>query len=357
VYSRCLFCAHDLGRNEAIEAFPVGRRLAYDAAKGRLWVVCPACARWNLTPLEERWEATEQAERLFRTSRLRVSTDNVGLARVAGGADLVRVGRPLRPELAAWRYGDVFGRRRRRALAITAGVRAASLAGTGAIAWWLVSSGLGAVLLLSAGLELIKVGAPPETAASDPQGDFVVRVPVSGVLVSLSRHAVERARLEHTDARGLDLVFPFGDAWHRAHGAAAVRGTAMLLAHLNAAGAPRALVAGAVSRLVAAGDARAFLARVGAAPTRRRGYGSPRARTAVRPTEWSHGLAALDPVDRLALEMALHDDQERAALDGEMRALEEAWREAESLAAIADGLGLPTRVERALGRLRTGRPP
>jgi hypothetical protein len=155
----------------------------------------------------------------------------------------------------------------------------------------------------------------------------------------------------------LDLVFPFGDASHRAHGAAALRGTATLLAHLNAAGAPRALVDGAVSRLVAAGDARAFLATVGAARTRRRGSGSSRARTAVRATEWSHRLAALDPVDRLALEMALHDDQEREALDGEMRALEDAWRDAESLATIADGLGLPTRVERAFGRLRTGRPP
>jgi|GEM_PF-2885889 hypothetical protein len=55
--------------------------------------------------------------------------------------------------------------------------------------------------------------------------------------------------------------------------------------------------------------------------------------------------------------MALHDGQKQAALDGGMRALEDAWRNAESLAAIADGLGLPTCVERALGRLRTGRPP
>lgn len=35
----------------------MGRRLAFDGAKGRLWVVCRKCKRWNLTPLEERWEA------------------------------------------------------------------------------------------------------------------------------------------------------------------------------------------------------------------------------------------------------------------------------------------------------------
>jgi hypothetical protein len=49
MYSTCLFCNHDLGRNETLETFPIGRRLAFDAAKGRLWVVCKHCERWNLS--------------------------------------------------------------------------------------------------------------------------------------------------------------------------------------------------------------------------------------------------------------------------------------------------------------------
>src|SRR5689334_749936 len=110
MYSTCLFCQASLGRNEAIEHFPVGRRLAYDAATGRLWVVCRKCERWNLTPLEERWEAIDDAERSYRGTRLRVSTDNVGLARLREGTELVRIGKPERPELAAWRYGDQFGK-------------------------------------------------------------------------------------------------------------------------------------------------------------------------------------------------------------------------------------------------------
>src|SRR3712207_8482965 len=76
MYSSCLFCNAQLGENDQLPTFPVGQRIAYDAAKGRLWVVCPRCARWNLTPLEERWEAIEQCERLYRGTRLRVSTDN-----------------------------------------------------------------------------------------------------------------------------------------------------------------------------------------------------------------------------------------------------------------------------------------
>src|SRR6185437_157840 len=59
MYSTCLFCNKTLGANETFETFPVGKRIAFDAAKGRLWVVCPHCERWNLSPLEERWEAIE----------------------------------------------------------------------------------------------------------------------------------------------------------------------------------------------------------------------------------------------------------------------------------------------------------
>ena len=119
MYSTCLYCNSTLGRNEVVERFPVGRRLAFDAARGRLWAVCPACARWNLTPVEERWEAIESCERLFRDTRLRASTDNIGLARVREGLELVRLGQPQRPEFAAWRYGREFARRRRRSIAFT----------------------------------------------------------------------------------------------------------------------------------------------------------------------------------------------------------------------------------------------
>src|SRR5690554_1197102 len=122
MYTSCMFCKRDLGRNEVVESFPVGRRLAFDAERGRLWVVCRHCERWNLTPLEERWEAVEDAERIFRATRLRAQTPEVGLARTTEGLELVRIGNPLREEFAAWRYGDQFGRRRRKAILYGAGV-------------------------------------------------------------------------------------------------------------------------------------------------------------------------------------------------------------------------------------------
>ena len=120
MYRSCMFCHRPLGENEVIESFQVGRRLAFDAARGRLWVVCGRCERWNLSPLEERWEAVEECERAFRGTRVRVSTEHIGLARHPEGLTLIRIGEPMRPEFAAWRYGDQFGRRRRRNMIYTA---------------------------------------------------------------------------------------------------------------------------------------------------------------------------------------------------------------------------------------------
>ena len=43
--------------------------------------------------------------------------------------------------------------------------------------------------------------------------------------------------------------------------------------------------------------------------------------------------------------MALHEEQERRALEGEPAQLELAWREAEEIAAIADNLLLPEHTD------------
>ena len=54
-------------------------------------------------PLEERWEAVEAGERLYRDASLRAQTGEIGLAQLREGLQLVRIGPPLRPEFAAWR--------------------------------------------------------------------------------------------------------------------------------------------------------------------------------------------------------------------------------------------------------------
>ena len=118
-------------------------------AGGRLWVVCRRCEVWNLAPFEERFSAMEDAERLYRATRTRVATGEIGLARLRdgpGSIDLVRIGKPLRPEFAAWRYGERFiTRHRRHSFAMaTGGVGLmANLLGSTA----LVASGVGAAVM------------------------------------------------------------------------------------------------------------------------------------------------------------------------------------------------------------------
>lgn len=55
---------------------------------------------------------------------------------------------------------------------------------------------------------------------------------------------------------------------------------------------------------------------------------------------------------RLAFEMALHEEQERRAMEGELRALEQAWRDAEEIATIADNFLVPDTAEEWLRKHR-----
>jgi len=67
-------------------------------------------------------------------------------------------------------------------------------------------------------------------------------------------------------------------------------------------------------------------------------------------------LGRLPGAYRLALEMSLHEDDERRALDGELAALEARWREAEEIAGISDNLLLPAEIDAEIERLRSSRP-
>jgi hypothetical protein len=342
MYSTCLFCHGRLGTNEVIERFPVGRRLAFDAAKGRLWVVCPRCARWNLTPLEERWEAIEDCERRFRATALRVSTDNVGLAKLREGLDLVRIGPALRPEIAAWRYGPQLGRRWRRhfvakgaqAIGVGAVTAVAAVGFAAAAAAGPLGGGLwGAAVLV--GMEyweqrvLRRVVARVPAAGRGGGGPLVIRtrdlnaaqlVPVDGAVGGGGPGAAEswRVRLSHDEG---DEVLT---------GEAATRISALLFARINREGGSPDDVREAVSVLEEQRD-----------PARCYAW----AADYVRRSRQGFELLKEFPLQiRLMLEMAAHDEAERGAMQGELGELARAWREAEEIAAIADELFPPAGV-------------
>lgn len=334
----CFFCDIPLGANEEIEHLPAGRRVAFDIARGRLWVVCGSCGRWNLTPQEYRWEALEECERKFRATTLRLSTDEIGLARTRSGLDLVRIGKPVLPEFAAWRYGnELLGRRRRhqlRRLVPRIGPVGLLLGAP------LVAFGLGGGIGVAyAGAAFAYYRLRKQTALTLPleQGDELA-------LTHEQVHAAELIRAEDEEDQWAMWV---GCSAERPPPGARVEDTALgprallrgqdgraaaarILPHLNPTGGTVAQVREAVHWLEAVGGPERAL------------HTFARSRH-VRPVLDSieRQLVTVHPEARLALEMALHEDEERRALRGDLTILRWAWRREEELAAIADGLLLP----------------
>lgn len=349
MYSTCLFCNAPFGANREIEHLPVGHRIAYDQELGRLWIVCLWCGRWNLTPFDERWEAIEQCERRFRATRVRISSDNIGLARLKWGLDLVRIGRPLRPEFAAWRYGSQFLRRHRR--------RALHLAGrAGLLSLPVIAMGLGPLAPLGcsavAALAAYRLWRRPALRLGFRNGEElrlnVQQIQATALIqddAAPDGWALLVERLPEPGIAGWARIRrKFPDPEVVLAGADACLVAAIVLPRLNADGGDAGTVADATSWLAGAGGpGHAFR-------TFARSHH-------VRPALENHRglLATMHPGVRLALEMALHEDEERKALAGELSVLAWAWRREERLAAIADRLGIPESIERQLGELSASR--
>jgi hypothetical protein len=355
MYRSCIFCSADLGSNDLLERFPVGRSIAFDGEKGRLWAVCAKCARWNLAPIEERWESIEDAERLFRDTRTRAQRENIGVARLRDGTRLVRVGAAVGGELAAWRYGgQIASRRGRYLLGLGAGIVA-----VGGLTLGSAMAGLGGGMAYSA-YSLVRGARQAmrdrrtvlQTRSDDPR-DPPVRV--------LGKH-IRQARLRMDEhGSGVELHLPeaivgrggasrLQDVSSRPRvlrGADARLALGRGMVVVNPAGGDRGLVREAVVRIERAGGPREMLLAAARHGLLLNGSGVP----------W--GLAAADaalvsfapgrspifprsdspnPLVSLAMEMAVHDEMERQALEGELAGLEEAWRQAEQIAAIADRL-------------------
>mgnify|MGYP007082004239 FL=1 len=96
-----------------LEHLGVGRRIAFDLARGWLWAVCPRCGRWNLCPFDERWEALDECARLSETALVQESSSDITFLRHRSGLSLMLVGRPTLGELVSWRYARNLVRRRR----------------------------------------------------------------------------------------------------------------------------------------------------------------------------------------------------------------------------------------------------
>ena len=327
MYRACAFCSGRLDGDGGPSGLGVGRRLAFDEWRGRLWVVCPKCSRWNLAPLEDRLERIDALARAAHTGRVAAASGQVALIRWQG-YDLVRVGRPLRAEFASWRYGERLRARRREqmkfvvpvtvaAMGLAVAVNLAAGGSVGVLVWnmpraaqWLYTGMVGRRRLSLVEPPICeRCGSVLTLRARDVGSARVVRETESdlALLLTCPTCHVEGAMLVGRDAQGA-----------LRHG----------LTYLALARAGRQRAEDAAGLVEGAGGPEQLIRDI-----------SRRELT----------LRSLSPERRLALEMAV---DERA----EVAELERRWHEAAELADIADGmLSSTAELEAELRRLKEGR--
>ena len=178
-----------------------------------------------------------------------------------------------------------------------------------------------------------------------------------GRVLKVRQQNLERSRFllnSATEVEGWGVYVKHSDGEDMFYGEEAVRVTSLLLPKLNSMAGPKHVVQDAVERIEDAGNPERYLAalpdKVRAADQKR--YGD---RTVK---EKKLGLVGkLPKPTKLALEMAVHEEQERRALEGELWLLEAAWREAEEVAGISDDLFVPTETEEFIEQHRTENSP
>jgi hypothetical protein len=119
---------------------------------------------------------------------------------------------------------------------------------------------------------------------------------------------------------------------------------------LNHGGARLKTTEDAVSMLAETGGPEAFLAETW-------GKAKPRPGASIRwvmSGDMKGGqILHLPPISRIAFEMALHQEQERRAMEGELDELRAAWKAAEELAQISDSLLVPEEVGEKIEAFKT----
>src|SRR6266542_1932885 len=327
MFRSCAFCNATFDGDGGPSGLGVGRRIAFDEWRGRLWVVCPRCSRWNLTPFDDRLERIEAVARSASQGRIAASTDQVALIRWER-YDFVRVGKPPRVELATWRYGERLRNRQRERMKVVVPLTVAAI-GLGIAANVAAGGGFGVVVWnvhrLADWFYLRLVGGRKVQ---------LIEAPICahcGTLMQLRARHVQYARI--IPDRHADMAVVLSCPKCRSDGAQLTGSDAIQvlrqgLTYLNLAKGGRRRAEDAAREVDQVGGADLLVRDI--------------ARRELT-------LRSLRPERGLAIEMAV---DERA----EVEELERRWREAEEIADIADGmLSTTEEIENELQRLKNRR--
>ncbi len=323
MYTRCLVCAIPFEPNEELEHLPNGRRLAFDPGRGRLWVICRTCRRWSLTPIEERWEALEELDKLTTDkARLLSQTDNIALLR-AGRLEIVKVGRAQLTEEAWWRYGRELTARKRTwdKLGIAGTVAAGAVVAGG----WATGGMtlLGVWLIMGHGSETLRDGARWLRFGSSAWRGKQACDKCGFVQRTITYRDRAALGIFPGAAEGdLELVArcpkcgQYREGGLHLSGYEAERTLKRVLAYHHFAGASERRVV-AAARLIQEAGSPQDLARIVVRDGKR--------------------LGDLQRTGGIALEIAANESTEQRLLELELAELEAHWRKEEELASIVDG--------------------
>lgn len=339
MFTRCMVCSVPFEANEQLEHVPNGRRLAFDPGRGRLWVVCRHCRRWSLMPIEERWEALEELEKLtVDKAKLLSQTDNIALLR-SGPLEIVRVGRAQLTEEAWWRYGRELTQRKQSWDKL--GVAGTLAAGAVVAGGWAAGglSMLGMWLIMGHGSETVRDGARWLRFGSSAWRGRQECTKCGFVFRSIAYRERTSLGLFPDGPGSIQLVArcprcgEYREAGLHLQGEEAQRTIRRVLAYHHFAGASEQRVFKA-TRLIQEAGSPQDLARIVVRDGKR--------------------LGDLRRTGGIALEIAVNEANEQHLLELELAELEAHWRREEELASIIDGELTPVPLLEQMRRRVTG---
>lgn len=317
---RCLFCHRPFPENGVFAHVPLGRRIAFDPVRGRLWTVCGHCFRWTLAPIEDREQALYELERAAHDlGRPVANTAHVALLDVKHVL-LIRVGEASLVEQAWWRYGRELRKRKASFDSTTSRLTAYTF---------------GAMAFVG---EVMGLGDPdvPIDWQDSPVKDILrwrrfgwaawhgrVSCPFCHSTLRALRYDLSWWVYPIPDGDGamsVGVPCPRCDPWtpeniYRIEGPQAENVLRRCLAYQNISGAPEGVIRDAAQVIEDAGSPGEFALRLG---------------------ERRQSLWRLGATGGVALEIALGESAESRLLDLEVRAVEFLWRQEEALARIID---------------------
>ncbi len=314
--TRCEFCGAATRDPSRVADALVGTRVAFEPETTRAWWICRSCRSWRPVDSDIAVDLVARCVKVFEESRVMARHGAVAMAPTSGGGEIIRLAQATTPhQFYAWRFGPQLIARARahRILSAAASMSIPVAATLAALQFSFIP--LPAVLLSFLGVPLALMVVP------------AARVSLSvGLPLRVLLWQVRRARLaaRSTDAGSLTLELELFHSRGRTRlvGNEAKRGVLALLTAVHARGWEARDIEIACNDIAAEGGPEGFL----------------RSFLTQLAASGSATLGDLSGGQRLALDLALRDEEEGIRFVTSAALLTRRWRRSSAAAQALDEL-------------------